>query len=58
MSGNPRVSFDRAKLGRLRIAHDKAVAAGLSQFEFEGNELLVSYARYLIEYLETVLPNN
>ena len=48
--------FDRARLRRLKIAYDKAVKAGVSQFEFEGEDLLVSYARYLLEYLEGVLP--
>lgn len=52
------VNFDRAKLRRLCAAYETAVAAGATQFTFEGSELLVSYARYLIEYLEGALPRN
>jgi hypothetical protein len=52
------VNYDRPKLRRLRAAYEKAVAAGASQFDFEGAELLVSYARYLIEYLEGALPKD
>lgn len=52
------VDFDRPKLRRLQAAYKNAVAVGATQFDFEGTELLVSYARYLIEYLEGALPQN
>lgn len=58
MTAERRVEFDRPKLRRLQAAYKTAVAAGATQFDFEGNELLASYARYLIEYLEGVLPKD
>lgn len=52
------INFTRPKLDRLRAAHKRAKEAGLEQFEFEGTTLLVSYAGYLIEFLETKLPKD
>ena len=46
------VSFDRAKLKKLKKALAKAEAKGESQFTFEGYELLPAYAKYLVQYLE------
>lgn len=52
MSDTKRIDFDRAKTRRLRAAYNRAVEAGKEQFTFEGNELLTSYAKYLLEYLD------
>lgn len=41
-----------ATVPSLRKAYDKAVKAGLSEFTFNGQVLLVDYAKYLLEYLE------
>ncbi len=49
----PTILFDRPKLAKLKVLYDKAVKARQEQFVFEGNDLLVSYAKYLIEYLES-----
>jgi hypothetical protein len=49
------VTFDRAKLERLKTAYQNALKDKAETFWFEGKEYLVSYARYLIEYLETSL---
>jgi hypothetical protein len=46
------INFTPQKLADLKVAYEKAKAAGKESFVFEGNELLVSYAKYLIEYLE------
>lgn len=51
------VSFDRAKKRRLRAAFNKAEADGREEFTFEGNPYLVAYARYLLEWLDTILPD-
>jgi hypothetical protein len=53
--GRSLVHFDREKLGRLKDATKRAVAAGRDSFMFEGNQYLVSYAKYLAEYLDTQL---
>lgn len=47
--------WDRPKLERLKEARSKAIEAGHSTFDFEGQQVLVSYAKYLIEYLEMQL---
>lgn len=39
-------------LKELKRAHNNAVKNSLNSFNFKGNELLTSYAKYLIEYLE------
>ena len=36
---------------KLQSAYDKAVAEGLDQFTFEGNEYVTQYAKYLLEYI-------
>jgi len=40
---------------KLKKAYSKAVAEKKTQFTYEGNELLVAYAKYLLQYMESVL---
>lgn len=46
------VNFDKKKFLALKKAYNKAKKDNKKVFEFEGNQLLVDYAKYLIEYLE------
>jgi len=46
------IQFDAKKFLRLKAAYRKACDAGETQFTFDGHELLVAYAKYLIQYLE------
>jgi len=48
------ISFDKQKLSDLKKQYDKAVADKKESFIFEGKELLTAYAKYLIEYLNTL----
>lgn len=48
-------NWTRLKLEKLKKARASAVARGSESFLFEGQEVLCSYAKYLIEYLESVL---
>lgn len=48
------INFNRDKYERLKEQYAAAKAAGLEQFEFEGHALLVAYAKYLIQYLDTL----
>lgn len=41
-------------VGDLKRAYKKAVDGKKESFVIDGHELLVSYAKYLIEYLVTV----
>lgn len=45
------VNFDKEKLARFKIAYEIAVESNVDVFVFEGQEYLVSFAKYLIEYL-------
>lgn len=49
------ISWTRPMLERFKKEYQKAVAAKTDTFIFDGNEFVVSYAKYLIEYLETKL---
>jgi hypothetical protein len=49
------INWTRPKLEKFKKARASAVARGSESFLFEGQEVLCSYARYLIEYLESVL---
>lgn len=52
------ISFDRAKLERLKAAYGTALRAGLDTFTFEGEVYSVAYAKYVIEYLEVRLSRH
>ena len=49
------IKFDIVKRNQLRRAYKAAVLAEKDSFEFEGTELLVSYAKYLLEHLDNTL---
>lgn len=40
---------------RFRVAYKAAVKAGVETFTFDGNEFVVGYAKYLLEYLDSRL---
>ncbi len=46
------VKFTQESLVRFKAAYEKAVADKQEQFTFEGNEFILGYAKYAIEYLE------
>jgi len=48
------VTFTPEKLKELKKIYASTIKDGKSQFTFEGQELLVSYAKYLIQHLENV----
>lgn len=50
---DPPMIFTPAKLRALKRLYNAAAKKGYDQFTFNGRTLLVTYARYLIEYLET-----
>ena len=50
------IAWDRPKLTRLKHAIAKAKRNRLEVFTFEDHEYLVAYAKYLIDYLDRVLP--
>ena len=37
---------------QFRRAYNKAVKDGVESFMFEGHEILVSYAKYVLEYFD------
>jgi hypothetical protein len=49
------INWTRPMLERFKKEYQKAVAAKKDTFVFDGNEFVVSYAKYLIEYLESKL---
>jgi hypothetical protein len=44
--------MDRDRLEKLRKRYQLAVDNNEKQFEFEGNLLVLDYAKYMIEYLD------
>ncbi len=50
------MTFDRPKLERLKKAMAMARARSSETFIFDGREILCDYAKYMIEYLESVIP--
>ena len=49
------MTFTKEKLSELKNQYNVAIENNLEVFIFDGSELLVSYAKYLIQYLETQL---
>jgi hypothetical protein len=49
------LKHDQKSYDDLKKAYDKAVSEGKTQFTYEGEEVLTSYAKYLLEYLKTLL---
>lgn len=47
------INFTKNKLIQFKKEYQKAIENKNESFIFNGNEFLVSYAKYLIEYLET-----
>lgn len=47
------INFDRQKLRELKTLYNKAVKENKESFMYNGDEYLTSYAKYVIEYLET-----
>lgn len=48
----PYIALTRDRLRAFKTTYKKAVDLKLESFVFDGNEYLVSYAKYLIQYLE------
>ena len=46
------IIFTRKKTEELRTAYNQMRADKNYKFEFDGHELLVGYAKYLLEYLD------
>ena len=43
--------FNQSKLEEFEAAYNKAVQENKTEFIFENNTILVTYAKYLIDYL-------
>ena len=41
--------------GRLKMAYDRAIEDNKEQFTFEESELIVPFAKYLLEHMRNVL---
>jgi hypothetical protein len=48
-------TFDREKYDKLEKQYNEAVEKKETQFNFEGQPILVAYAKYLLEYLKPLV---
>jgi len=55
---NESVVFTGPLLKKLKEEYQKALLEKRDTFVFEGREVVVSYARYLIQFLESVLKKD
>lgn len=46
------ISWTAPMLARFKIAYNAAVNQKVDSFMFDGNEFVVAYAKYLIEFLD------
>ena len=46
-------SLNSTVFKQFKKAYEDASSKGKEQFTFEGNDVLVSYAKYLIQYVES-----
>lgn len=49
------ITWDRPMLKRFKDALSDALGQSSTTFVFDGHEFVISYAKYLIEYLESRL---
>jgi hypothetical protein len=49
----PVISWTPDMLKRFKKKYEAERAAGHDQFNFDGHDFVVAYAKYLIEYLES-----
>jgi len=49
------VTFDKNDLILFKKCYENALQNKVTEFEYKGNEYVVSYAKYLIEFLESKL---
>lgn len=49
------ITISRPNYRRLKMSYDKAVKEGKTDFTFDGDTLLVQYAKYVLEYMEMEL---
>ena len=49
------ITWDRSLLEKFKKKYYYTVNGGAESFKFQGHEFLVAYAKYLIQYLDTVL---
>jgi len=54
MANQSSLEFTPAVLARLKVEYKKCVERGDETFMFDDVELVVGYAKYLIEHLENV----
>jgi hypothetical protein len=52
ITGTITVSWTKVKFRKFKRAYQKAVRDNESLFLFDGNEFVVGYAKYLIQYVE------
>lgn len=50
-----KITFNEKKYYELKLLFEKAVEERRKQFVFEGNLMLTSYAKYLLEHLRNQL---
>lgn len=50
------VSFTAEQFMQFKLAYSRAVVQQRDSFVFEGNVYLVTYAKYVIEYLKKQFP--
>jgi len=51
------ITWDRDLLEKFRKLYTRAVNAGHDEFTFQDHVIVVGYAKYLIEYLDTRLSD-
>ena len=50
--------FDEAMFKRFKRVYKRTLLAQRQSFTFEGHDVLCSYAKYVIQYIETELKKN
>jgi len=50
-----KITMNKQELSRLKRYYRRAIRQGKTKFTFQGHVLLVAFAKYYIEYIETVV---
>ena len=49
------IEISDKNLKKLKRLRDKAIDDGRESFKFDGDEVLVTYAEYMIEHMENII---
>jgi hypothetical protein len=58
MKNQTTINFTKEKVEELRKLYNHAVENKIELFQFEGNDILTEFAKYMLQYLDSKFKNS